>query len=186
MLGRTFLQETYITVDYERLNSSLSQAYPDGGSAYIVPITSSSSTPQTSDPPRIPPPNNYKSPSSAAYAGIGVGAGITALSALFFTIAWKKRLGPFRRKASMGGHTYDKAELHGDHKPWAEAMGKERTELDAATSTHEAMNKERSELETVENAHEVGTTEIQGIDHVHELPGHDESVQAADERARAS
>jgi hypothetical protein len=48
------------------------------------------------------------------------------------------------------------------------------------------MNKERSELETVENAHEVGTTRIQGIDHVHELPGHDESVQAADERARAS
>ena len=86
----------------------------------------------------------------------------------------------------MGGNTYDKAELHGDHKPWAEAMEKERTELDAATSTHEAMNKERSELETMENAHEVGTTEIQGIDHVHELPGHDESVQAADERARAS
>ncbi|KAI4676424.1 uncharacterized protein J4E88_007342 [Alternaria novae-zelandiae] len=192
MLGRTFLQETYVTVDYERLNFSLNQAYPDGGAAQIIPISSPSEETPAPAPPPSPPSNKSKGLSTAAYAGIGVGAGILALLALCSIIAWKKRLGPFRRKTAPEKDHYTKSELHGDHKPWVEAMEKERAELDAASGTQEAMVMETSELETVENARElkgsgeVGVAEVQDSNLVHELPGHTDDIRVAGEGTRTS
>jgi hypothetical protein len=166
MLGRTFLQEMYVTVDYERGNFSLSQALPDGGSAYIVPIVPRDPTSASKSSRRL---------SSAAYAGIGVGVGTVALIAVGMFIAWRLR---WREKDGDSGVDIMKAELHGDHGSRVEAMGKERMELDAASSTctYEAMEKERSELEAADYAAEMEGSEYltgaqaPGIDLLHELP----------------
>ncbi|KAI4962063.1 hypothetical protein J4E86_001095 [Alternaria arbusti] len=190
MLGRTFLQETYISVDYERLIFNLSQASHGNSAANIVPIPSQMEPTQTPDPPLPSATNSPKGLSSAAYAGIGVGAGIAGFAALCLIIVWKKRLGPFRRKTSNGDsqNDYKKAELHGEHKLGIEAMEKERFELDAGSGKHEAMDREASELQTVEKAWElkgsgeVGVVEVEGSDVMYELPGDGGDVRAADER----
>jgi hypothetical protein len=192
MLGRTFLQETYVTVDYERSNFSLYQAYPDGGAAQIIAIPPPSEDTPPPDPPVLPPSNKSGHLSTAGYAGIGVGTGIVALLALCLIIAWKKRLGPFRRRIIQEDDHYNKAELHGHHTPWVEAMEKERAELDAGSGTQEAMDRERSELETVENARElkgengISVAEVHGSNLVHELPGHDDQLRVADEEPRTA
>ena len=123
-LGRAFLQETYITVDYERSNFSISQAYPEGGSTRIVTIPSKSNL--SSNTSSVATPNKSQTLSSAAYAGIGVGAGITALIVIGVLVAWRKRLGIFRTKQTLEPYQYLKAELHGDDKRRIEAMEKER------------------------------------------------------------
>jgi len=192
MLGRTFLQETYISVDYERLLFNLSQAIHGNSAANIVTIPSQMEPTQTPDPPLPSATSSSNSLSSAAYAGIGVGAGIAGLAALCLIIVWKKRLGPFRRKTTLGDSHYDKGELHGDHKLGIEAMEKERFELDAGSGKHEAMDRETSELETVENARElkglgeVGVVEVQGSDLMYEMPGDGVDVRVADEKLRTA
>lgn len=194
MLGRTFLQETYISVDYERLIFNLSQASHGNSAANIVPIPSQMEPTQTPDPPLPSATNSSKGLSSAAYAGIGVGAGMAGLAALCLIMVWKRRLGPFRRNTSNGDSQsdYKKAELHGEHKLGVEAMEKERFELDAGSGKHEAMDREASELQTVENARElkgsgeVGVVEVQGSDLMYELSGDGIDVRAADERPRTA
>jgi len=194
MLGRAFLQETYITVNYETQSFNLSQASHDSGSTNIVSIPSLSEPSQTSDLPLPSPTNSPKNLSSAAYAGIGVGAGIIALSALCLMVAWKKKWVPFRRNTSNGDgqSDFNKAELHGEHKLGIEAMEKERFELDAGSAKHEAMDREASELQTVEKAWElkgsgeVGVVEVQGSDLMYELPGNGVDVRAADEKLRTA
>ncbi|KAH6882966.1 aspartic peptidase domain-containing protein [Alternaria rosae] len=185
MLGRTFLQETYITVNYETQSFNLSQASHDSSSTNIVSIPSLSEPSQTSDLPLPSPTNSPEELSSAAYAGIGVGAGTLALSALCLIVAWKRKWVPFRRRKTSNGdgqNDHNKAELHGEHKPGIEAMEKERFELDAGSGKHEAMDREASELQTVENARElkgsgkVGVAEVQGSGLVHELPGHADDI----------
>jgi hypothetical protein len=163
MLGRAFLQETYITVDYERANFSISQAYPDGGSTRIVaipPITNSSSisTPSgnTTTYRYLEAPTHALS--SAAYAGIGVGAGLVALLVIGVFVAWKRRWGVFRLKKVPGQDQYLKAEVHGDDKKRVEAMEKERYELETAEHTHELRGSEAPSVE------------VPGIHLVHELP----------------
>lgn len=195
MLGRTFLQETYITVNYETQSFNLSQASHDSSSTNIVSIPSLSEPSQTSDLPLPSPTNSLEDLSSAAYAGIGVGAGILALSALCLIVAWKRKWVPFRRRKTSNGDSqndHNKAELHGEHKPGIEAMEKERFELAADSGKHEAMDRETSELQTVENARElkgsnaVAVVEVQGNDLMYELPGDDVDVRAADERPRTA
>jgi hypothetical protein len=175
MLGRTFLQETYVTVDHERLNFSISQAYPDGGSAYIVPISHLPAETPDTRPTTDTVPTQPGKLSSAAYAGIGIGTGVAFLAIVGVLIAWWKQWGVFQRKELQEGNQYDKAELHGEHKPWVEAMGKERTELDAAEHGQEIMGNERSELETVEPASEMtGSDALVAVEvprPMHELPG---------------
>ncbi|KAF1922203.1 acid protease [Didymella exigua CBS 183.55] len=175
MLGRAFLQETYITVDYERSNFSISQAYPDGGSTMIVSIQNTTFLLSPS-----PDSNESNGLSTAAYVGIGVGAGIGALVAVGVLVAWRQR---WRRNNGNLRDYFRKAELHGDHRPRVEVMGKERLELGAAssTSTYKTMKKEISELETVEYAVEMSGGEalaVPGITLLHELPGRDESERS--------
>jgi hypothetical protein len=170
MLGRAFLQETYITVDYERSNFSISQAYPDGGSTRIVAITpttnlSSDSTPNgnTTTYRYIEPPTHTLS--SAAYAGIGVGAGIAALLVIGVFVVWRRRWGVFRPKNAPEQDQYLKAEVHGDDKKRVEAMEKERYELETADHTHELRGLEAPSVE------------VPGIHLVHELPESEHSTR---------
>jgi len=88
ILGRTFLQEAYLIVDYERKNFTVAQAaFPDPlPDPHIVTITSANSTTTTS--------TDHKSGlSTAAKVGIGVGAAaaLLLLLALFIILRWSKR-----------------------------------------------------------------------------------------------
>jgi hypothetical protein len=167
VLGRAFLQETYITVDYERARFSISQAYPDGGSTNIVAISLSNSTsnatsnPTSSPTPTTPStatPNNSQTLAPAAYVGIGVGAGIAALIAVGVLVAWRKRWGVFRSKKAPEQDQHLKAEMHGDDKKRVEAMERERFELETAEHSHELRGSEAPSVE------------VPGIHLVHELP----------------
>jgi Eukaryotic aspartyl protease len=83
-LGRAFLQEAYLTVDYERRNFSLSQAiWNDTAPADIIAIRSPSSATV---------PLSKSSPlSPGAIAGIAIGAVIILLAALAMLFVFRKR-----------------------------------------------------------------------------------------------
>lgn len=148
VLGRAFLQGTYITVDYGRANFSLSQAYPAGGSGYIVPISNVTASNGTAE--MTESSDRSKKLPAGAYAGIGVSVGIVALLAFGLLLSWKKRWGPFGgQKPSSEQDDFVKSELDGNGKSLVEIMEKERGEL-RGESEHEAMGKEAAELETVE------------------------------------
>jgi hypothetical protein len=131
MLGLTFLQEVYLLVDYERNLYSLSQLYPPGGPGNVLPIYST-----TEDPPE----SKDTGLSKGAYAGIGVGVGLTVLMLLGLFISWRKGWGIFRKKPSAPD-MIEKAELHGEPviraKSAVEAMGRETKELEAVERSQE-------------------------------------------------
>jgi hypothetical protein len=176
MLGRVFLQETYVIVDYGRANFSLSQAYSTGGSGYTLPISDT-----TFDSPYNGAPtknetgsglNDTSDMSAGAYASIGVGVALSVLIVAGTLLAWKKAWGFFRKRRSVPD-PIEKPELHGEHKPWVEALENERAELPGELVV-EAMNREAAELETTEPSHEAGnpmSPTVEGHDAMHELEG---------------
>jgi hypothetical protein len=171
VLGRVFLQEIYLTVDYERANFSLSQVYPPGGSGYILPISSALDTSQSRNETAVGA-QNTGSPtlSPGAYAGIGVGVGLIALISIGLLVSWKKGWGLFRKKLQVPD-IVEKPELHGEPIPRVEAMEKERAEL-LANDTVEAMERDLAELETIEPSQEAGcptSPAVEGLDVLHEL-----------------
>jgi hypothetical protein len=131
VLGRAFLQETHIIVDYERAVFNLSQAYHQGGSTRIVPIDLTAPDPSSS---KYGPAST--SLSSGASAGIAVGVTAFVLIAIALVIAWRRRWGVFRVKKQIQEPS-EKAELGGDAKPWIEAMSRERNELETQESSKE-------------------------------------------------
>jgi hypothetical protein len=180
VLGRVFLQETYLTVDYERANFSLSQVYPPGGSGYILPISSTQNTSQGRNETAVGA-QNTGSPilSPGAYAGLGVGVGLVVLITIGLLISWKKGWGFSRKKPSMPV-IVEKPELHGEPIPRVEAMEKERAEL-LANATAEAMERDPAELETVEPSHEAGcpmSPTVEGLGVLHELDAGEMGVSA--------
>jgi hypothetical protein len=173
VLGRAFLQQTYIIVDYERANFSLSQAYPAGGIGQILPIYNTTSNPSNNNKTMSSPEDTRdKTLSTGAYAGIGIGVGSLVLILAGLLLSWKKGWGFFPKKPTVPD-TIIKSELHGEGKPRTEAMEKEWAELEAK-QRFEAMDREAVELETVEQSHEVeGATSptVDGQDGLHELDG---------------
>lgn len=149
ILGRTFLQDTHITVDYGRGNFTLSQGAPWTGQAEeIITILS----PSKEDIPATGSTGTRLS--NEAYGGIGVA--IFLVIAIGLLYCWRTKRWPFSPQnaehTSAARQEYEKAELHGTAVPWVEAMGEER-----------------AELETEERRHEViGAGDVQG-----ELPGSD-------------
>jgi hypothetical protein len=166
MLGRVFLQEVYLTVDYGRHNFSLSQVLPSGGSGHVLPILNMTNS---------PPGGNETTASSSGlstgtYAGIGVGAGLTVLTVIGLLISWKKGWGFFRKKPSEPDFV-EKPELHGEPVARVEAMEKERAELSTKCIV-EAMERDAGELETKEPAQELGSPihpTVDGLGALHEL-----------------
>jgi hypothetical protein len=96
--------------------------------------------------------------SSAAYAGIGVGAGLAVLVAIGVIVAWRKRWGIFRDKKTTEQDQFLKAEVHGDDKKRVEAMEKKRFELETAEYSHELRGSEAPSVQAP------------GIHLLHELP----------------
>lgn len=144
VLGRTFLQETYMSVDYERGYFNLSQTTPWNGQLVDIRavLNSSYDTYTDGNEPGAPAEAPAKSSgvSVGAYAGIGVGIAISVIL-IALLLSRKKRWWPFRLRRSTQEsavrHEFDKAELHGTALPWAEAMGHERAELQAGEHIHE-------------------------------------------------
>ncbi|KAF2636304.1 acid protease [Massarina eburnea CBS 473.64] len=92
VLGRTFLQESYIIVDYERLNFTVAPAiYSDPTlEQSLVPIYNKTYTPPTATPTLIPHGGGSLSP--GAVAGVVVGVVIALLlAALGGFFWWRKR-----------------------------------------------------------------------------------------------
>ncbi|KAF2744931.1 acid protease [Sporormia fimetaria CBS 119925] len=95
VLGRAFLQEAYIVVDYERLNFTIAPAlFPDSQEkAQIIPIYDSKSQPKLVEPPSTPP-NSDGSGGLPPGAVAGVVVGIVlffVLLALGGFLYWRRR-----------------------------------------------------------------------------------------------
>jgi hypothetical protein len=137
-IGRSFLQEAYLTVDYERNNFSVSQARFATDSLTninLVPITRPTNSNFTG-------PADIAGPSTSLSVGakVGIGLGIAVLILSFtgfvvyvFAFKWKR---PSRLASESDGASFTKAELVGDFQqhsprnstrpPVAEVLGDKR------------------------------------------------------------
>lgn len=146
-LGRTFLQEAYIIVDYERSNFSISQAlFKDPNPQRIVTIDSvSSAKNSTAVPSATLSPSNIDSPSSAlsrgTVAGIIIGAAAAFLMICLAVIyLYRKHSfklstgGPIQATAPKHqGDDYRKAELGADESGKFELSSDEARRVELAT-----------------------------------------------------
>lgn len=139
-LGRAFLQEAYLIVDYERKNFSVSQCDFSGKPSHIVAISSVNATdanaPGASPSPSATPSgvagadqNSSSGLSSGAIAGLAIGIIVLAIilaSAVLF-ILWRKRKARGRHETA--------AELPGD-------------DLEGPTKTHRSSTLRSSSSQT--------------------------------------
>ena len=103
VLGRTFLQEAYLTVDYDRSNFTLHQAAAilPGAASNIVPILSPALVNATSTSH-----SHHESLSNGAIAGVVVGVVIIVLLATILVILYIW----YRRKAAAAAKDKEKTE----------------------------------------------------------------------------
>jgi hypothetical protein len=88
-LGRTFLQESYLVVDWERFNFSVYQAsWTLGGSQQLVPIISPTLTNETN--PASSTQNNSSAGhlSTGGIIGLAIGIGLTVALVAFGAVWW--------------------------------------------------------------------------------------------------
>lgn len=166
VLGRVFLQETYISIDYDRARFNISQAYPQGGSTRVMTIlppsnttgndTANETTSNTTKDATTP-----KSGALSSQATVAIAVSITVVSAIGIglLVAWRKRWGFFARDAPEQ-ERIDKAEMSGESKPWVEVMSSERAELVTTEYSQEVQSTGRriAELEGSSAYRELGTT----------------------------
>jgi hypothetical protein len=119
-LGRAFLQQAYITANYNKQAFNISRAVYTGKSLVFVILSEPTSTAPGNS---IPATNTRKGTwSSGAIAGITTALFFVAFVIFFFT-AWRVRLWPFRKKL-LAVQTYPddifKAEMDGEGKPIVE------------------------------------------------------------------
>ena len=81
VLGRTFLQEAYLTVDWERQNFTVSQAVFDSTSQNLIPINPVGLASNSTSTPITPPPKSSNTKT------IGIAAGIAILAILIIALA---------------------------------------------------------------------------------------------------
>ena len=165
VLGRVFLQETYISIDYDRVRFNISQAYPPGGSTRVMTILPPSNT--TGNGTANDTTNSATQPKSRALSSQAISAiavSITVVSAIGIglLVAWRKRWVFFARDApeqEPEQERIDKAEMSGESKPWVEVMSNERAELVTTEHSQEVQSTGRriAELEGSSAFRELGT-----------------------------
>ena len=139
VLGRAFMQEAYVIVDWERQNFTIGQAIHQNSTTNIVPILSST----------YQNPTQSSSLHTTAIIGIAVGivAAIVLIGvAVFFAIRSRRR----RRAAALAKEKEDglTTELHHDDVRPAEMMSAQVYELqEGENSRHELMAKQVSEMQ---------------------------------------
>lgn len=90
-LGRTFLQESYLTVDYERSRFSVSQArFEDGAVADLIPILSPNETSAT-DPASGTSSDGFSRGALAGTVGGAVAFFFLVVGAISLLLFWKRR-----------------------------------------------------------------------------------------------
>jgi hypothetical protein len=121
-LGRTFLQEAYLTVDWERSNFSVAACNWDNGpplAQNIVPIAASNNTRPNGGASPAGSANKVSPLSTGAIAGIAVGGIVIILLSIFGTLFYLRRKSRKQRAAvdkyppkSTG--SADSASINGD------------------------------------------------------------------------
>ena len=150
VLGRAFLQETYLVVDWERGNFTLGQTSHHTNTYDLVPILSRESEGiSTSTTTSIIQPG--------AIAGIAIGAVavvVIALVATFFIRrsrrkAQRPKAAELGQRGSLDEHESRRvAELHHDHITGAEAMSSDVCELQNDPLKHQLMSLQIHELDS--------------------------------------
>lgn len=132
VLGRAFLQETYIVVDYGRSDFTISKA-SCGGNSRISPILTAPN--MTSNITGTGQNRNHLP--VGAYVGIGVGsAAIIILLGLGMYLWWRNN----STVQATKDDDFHKAELHGEAKPPLEAVGTSLMELETIELRQEAID----------------------------------------------
>jgi hypothetical protein len=149
ILGRTFLQETHISVDYGAATFNISKAVFSNTRGKLVsfPNTTFDSSPNTTSDIIPNTTSNtatihHTGISTAAYASIGTSVGVIAMIVVVSLLAWRKRWWPVKKPPKKSDATgekaqYVKGELHGEVVCRVEAMGTNRVELEAKGPMHE-------------------------------------------------
>ena len=118
-IGRTFLQESYLAVDYERNNFSISQATFNADAstnANIVAITRPSNSNFTG------PVVDSETDSTESEIGIGVGVAAAAVIAIVLIVLW------LRKRSRRGSRDSKGEELtHPKEHLWNKVLGKSAT-----------------------------------------------------------
>jgi hypothetical protein len=159
-LGRVFLQETLISVNYDTASFNISQATYTKDAADVHPFLLSA--PAQNDTVTSPGEPKTSQLSPGAYAGIGLGVCLLFLAMAMLMFAWRRKRWPF--KGSSEAHDsddtkdqYSKGELHGHAVERVEAMEKERAELEAKEPLQEM------------NSTDIPATHSTGLHDLHEL-----------------
>jgi len=126
MLGRAFLQETHVSVDYGASTFNISKAVDDNASrGRLVSFPTQ---------PNITAHKAHKTGiTSGAYAGIGVGVAAATIFVGVALLVWRLPWWPLRRRLDGSDKLDQNSEenLCGETNPGVEAMGGERIELEA-------------------------------------------------------
>jgi len=183
-LGRTFLQEAYLTADYERSKFTVSQVRWDpNANQQIIAIPSVNSSSNSTAPPTSNP--SHHSLSTGAIVGAAIGAFIIVLLAIagaFFTIKRrreKKKVSdevafpPDNKEGNVGG--FGKAELdaQGTASPGVEIGGTEAEKYEMIAAAQVA--KAAAEPEPIFEMHGEGVaahemdTPVEPADRPHEV-----------------
>jgi hypothetical protein len=211
-LGRTFLQEAYLTVDYERRNFSISQAtFVDGAASTVISILPPSLTSKSADNPTstgtstgtstvTAAPGTSSGLAPGAIAGIVIGA-VALLALCAGAFLWRRRRAavksPYAATTETASQRPEDASdigLRYLHYPDPVPHGMMKAELDSTSAQEDnAPDKDQLDLATVDGV--VRYDECEAEDQsamptlhseVFELPASDYGVDGADYFTRGS
>jgi hypothetical protein len=149
-LGRTFMQEAYVTVDYERGNFSVSQAlFPPTTVKQRITAIASTDVPEAKNAAPTPIPSFRQGISIKAVAGIAIGSVALVLFIFFATLI----ISCHRRKARRERGANAKAQAEKDqamlstetfekvcyemYEPGQEIQGNSRAEVDGSSPIYQ-------------------------------------------------
>jgi hypothetical protein len=165
-LGRTFLQEAYVTVDYERGNFSVSQAlFPPTTARQQITAIASTDIPEANNAAPTRTPFSHQRLSTKAVAGITIGSVALALFIFFAILIFSCH----RRKARGERQANAKAQAEKDEAMRStETLGEIYYEM--YEPGHEIEGNSRAEVDGSSPIHQLGDNNTQSLVPAQELP----------------